>query len=285
MILRSSAMLLVAVVVAGCIGFTGDPTRAPDQPTASPATARPTASPAPGAVELTIFAAASLRTVLEKIKSAYEAANPGTTVTISTDSSAALRTKIEQGAPADVFLSADTTNAEALVAGGFATDDIAYFAGTTLVVVTPRDNPGAVTSPFDLAKRGLRIIAAGDDVPISRYAQAVVGKLAEAPGAPIGFAAAYAANVVSKEDNVRAVLAKIELGEGDAALVYETDARASGTVATIGIPFDLNTWAIYAGVVLRGSPRLAAAQGFLSWLRGRDAGAYLVDAGFFIPPA
>lgn len=283
MIRRSSAVLLLAVVVGGCIGFTGDPTRAPGLPTASPATPRPTA--APGPIEITVFAAASLKTVLEKIKPAYEAANPGTTVTISTDSSAALRTKIEQGAPADVFLSADTTNAEALVAGGFAMDDIAYFAGTTLVVVTPQDDPGGIASPFDLAKRGLRIIAAGDDVPISNYAEAVVAKLAAAPGAPAGFAAAYAANVVSKEDNVRAVLAKIELGEGDAALVYETDAKASGRVATIGIPFDLNTWAIYAGVVLSASPRIPAGQQFLWWLRGRDAAAYLVDAGFFIPPA
>ena len=87
-----------------------------------PSAAAPSAA-AGGAGELTIFGAASLKGVLDKAKTEYEAANPGTTLTISTDSSSALETQIEQGAPADVFLSADTTNPQKLVDGGFASGD------------------------------------------------------------------------------------------------------------------------------------------------------------------
>lgn len=283
MIRRSLAVAVLTASLAGCIGFTGDPTAAPLA--ASPSAGTPAPSPTGQHVSLTIFAAASLRGVLDRMKPAYETANPGVTLTISTDSSAALRTQIEEGAPVDVFLSADTANAEKLASEGLALEDVTYFAATTLTVVTPADNPGGVASPFDLAKPGLRIIAAGDDVPISTYARQVVAQLAAAPGAPPGFTAAYAANVVSKEDNVRAVVAKIELGEGDAALVYEPDAMASTRVHPVAIPPELNAMAVDAGVVLADSPNVPAARAFLSWLHSREGGRFLVDAGFFIPPA
>jgi molybdate transport system substrate-binding protein len=279
---RAFGALVVSVLVAGCIGFTGDPTSRPASAPPTTATATPEASTTP--VELTIFAAASLKRVLDKVKAAYEVANPGTTLTISTDSSTALRTKIEQGAPADVFLSADTTNVAALVDGGFAPDDISYFAGAWLTIAVPSGNPGGVTSPFDLARPGLRIIAAGDAVPISGYAARLVEDLAAEPGAPAGFAGAYAANVVSREDNVSAVVAKIALGEGDAAIVYEPDATGVAGVATVNLTLS-NIDAIYAGVVLKAAAHAAEANAFMSWLTSRAGGAILVDAGFFIPPA
>jgi molybdate transport system substrate-binding protein len=288
MIRRALLLTLLAGLLAGCFGFTGDPTVPPGTQPSAAATRSPTPTPTatPGPVDLTVFAAASLKGVLDQVKPAYEAAHPGVTLTISTDSSAALRTKIEQGAPADVFLSADTDNVAALVTDGLAADnDVAYFAGNSLTIVVPAGNPAHVTSEFDLARAGLRIIAAGDEVPISKYAKRLVDAIAGQDGAPQGYAAAYAANVVSKEDNVKAVVAKIELGEGDAAIVYETDARASGRVVTVPTPSAPEVWAIYAGVVLTASPSVAAGQAFLEWLRGREAGRFLVDAGFFIPPA
>ena len=98
----------------------------------------------------------------------------------------------------------------------------------------------------------MKIIAAGDEVPITKYATQVVDNLAREPGYPADFAAAYAANVVSREDNVKAVVAKIELGEGDAAIVYVTDAKASTKVATVDIPAGANVPATYAGVVVEG---------------------------------
>ena len=234
---------------------------------------------------VTILGAASLKDVLAKLETAYETANPGTTVSVSTDSSAALRTQIEQGAPADVFLSADTTNPQKLVDAGLTDGAAVDFAGNLLVIVVPTDNPAKIASPADLARSGVKVIAAGTDVPISKYADQAVGLLAKQPGYPSNFAASYAANVVSREDNVKAVVAKIELGEGDAGIVYVTDAAASAKVATIPIPAEGNVPATYAGVVVKASKQAAAARAFLTWLVGADAQAILAGFGFRPPPA
>jgi molybdate transport system substrate-binding protein len=241
-------------------------------------------SPSTDAVELTVFAAASLRDVLERAKSAFESVATGTTLTLATDSSTALRTQIEQGAPADVFLSADTGNPEALVDAGLTDGAAIAFAANLLTIVVPEGNPAAIESPVDLARSGLKVIAAGDEVPISRYAAEALEKLARLPGYPSGFATAYAANVVSREDNVKAVVTKIELGEGDAGIVYVTDARASSGVETIDIPGEANVPAVYAGVVVARTPHRQAARAFLDWLTGPGGQSILAEAGFQPPP-
>ena len=234
-------------------------------------------------VELTVFGAASLSKILDAAKAAYQAAVPGATITLSTDSSAALATQITEGAPADVFLAADTTNPQKLVDAGLVDGSIVPFAGNELVVITPTDNPAGLATPFDLARPGIRVIAAGDEVPITKYATQLVEKLATEPSAPADFAASYAANIASKEDNVSAVRAKIELGEGDAAIVYVTDAAASDEVATIDIPDELNVMATYAGVVVTTSAHADAARAFLDWFAGPDGQAILAGFGF-LPP-
>ena len=142
------------------------------------------------------------------------------------------------------------------------------FAGNKLTIIVPTDNPAGLTSPADLAKTGLKVIAAGDEVPITKYATQLVDNLAKEPGYPADFAAAYAANVVSKEDNVKAIVAKIELGEGDAGIVYVTDATASDKVATVEVPDGANVPATYAGVVVKASPNQEAATAFLDWFAG-----------------
>ncbi len=129
----------------------------------------------------------------------------------------------------------------------------------------------------------MKVIAAGAEVPITKYATQVVDKLAGLPGYPPDLAAAYAANVVSREDNVKAVVAKIELGEGDAAIVYATDATASGKVDRVDIPADAQVRATYAGVVVAGSDRLAEARAFMDWLSGAAGQAIFADFGF-LPP-
>jgi molybdate transport system substrate-binding protein len=247
--------------------------------------AGPSTQPSAAPVELTIFGAASLKGVLDEAKTAYEADNPGTTLTVSTDSSAALETQIEQGAPADVFLSADTTNPKKLVDDGFASGDAVVFAGNKLTIIVPTDNPGGVSSPMDLAKPGLNVIAAGDEVPITKYATQLVKNLAAQPGYPAGFEAAYAANVVSKEDNVKAVVGKIELGEGDAAIVYVTDAAASAKVKPVDVPDAANVPATYAGVVVKASPNQDAAAAFLDWFAGSGGRTILSKFGFLAPPS
>ena len=234
--------------------------------------------------ELTVFGAASLKAALEAAGTAYEGANPGTAITVSTDSSAALETQIEQGAPADVFLSADTTNPRKLVDAGLAAGEPVAFAGNKLTIIVPADNPAGIAAPTDLAKDGLQIIAAGDEVPITKYATQLVENLAGQPGAPAGFAASYAANIASREDNVSAVVAKVGLGEGDAGIVYVTDAAAAEGVATIDVPDSANVPATYAGVVVGASPHQAAAAAFLEWLAGPDGQAVLTEFGFLPAP-
>jgi molybdate transport system substrate-binding protein len=244
------------------------------------------ASAAPTSVtpaELTIFAAASLRDAIDEAAEAYEAAHPGTTVIVSADSSAALATQIEQGAPADVLLSADLAAPQRLVDGGFASGEPIVFAGNRLTIIVPVDNPAGLESAADLANDGLRIVAAGDDVPITGYAREVVANLASLPGYPAGFEDAYAANVVTKEDNARAVVAKIELGEGDAAIVYVTDAGSSTRIVEIELPDEANVTAAYAGVVVEGSAHGAAATAFLAWLAGPEGWEILAGHGF-VPP-
>jgi molybdate transport system substrate-binding protein len=233
----------------------------------------PASSSAPPS--LTVFGAASLKAALQQAKTAYEAVNPGSTITLSTDSSAALAAQIEQGAPADVFLSADATNPRRLVDGGFAVGPAVVFAANKLCIVVPAGNPAAIASPEDLGKDGVKIIAAGDEVPITTYATQAVANL--------GLTDAYAANVVSREDNVKAVVAKIELGEGDAGIVYVTDAAASDKVDTVDIPDAANVVATYAGVVVKASNHQAAAKAFLDWFAGPDGQAILGELGF-LPP-
>jgi molybdate transport system substrate-binding protein len=258
----------------------------PRQPALTAVLAIAVAACSPGAVspvahtDLTVYGAASLKSALAKVKTAYEAAVPGTTLTISTDSSATLETQIEQGAPADVFLAADTKNPQKLVDGGLAAGDLVPFAGNRLAIVVPADNAAGIRTPADLAKAGVKVIAAGHDVPITRYANQLVANLAKDAGYPADFAAAYAANVVSREDNVKALIAKIELGEGDAGIVYATDAIASGRVATIDVPVSANVLATYAGVAVKSSENPAAAAAFLDWLAGPGGQAILVGFGF-----
>jgi molybdate transport system substrate-binding protein len=241
-----------------------------------------TPSSAPAA--LTIYGAASLKSGLDKVKAAYETANHGTTLTISTDSSATLETQIEQGAPADVFLSADPANPRKLVDKGLADGAAVTFAGNKLTIIVPNANPAGIQSPADLAKTGVKVIAAGDEVPITEYATQLVDNLSKEATYPADFAAKYTANIASKEDNVKAVVAKIELGEGDVGIVYVTDAKASTKVTPVDVPEAANVPATYAGVVVKASKNAAAAKAFLDWLAGPDGQAILSTFGF-LPPS
>src|SRR6476646_9947164 len=178
-----------ALLLAACSsGATPSPSSAP--------TAAPSAAASSGAsTDLTILAAASLKAVLAKVKTTYEATNPGTTLTISTDASSALEVKIEQGAPSNVFLSADTTNPQKLVDKNLTTGGVTKFAGNLLTVIVPTPNPASIKTPADLAKPGVKIIAAGDAVPITKYANQLVANLAKQPNYPADFAARYTANI------------------------------------------------------------------------------------------
>ena len=226
----------------------------------------------PGA--LTVFAAASLTGTFQAFAPAYQA-ETGVPLELSFDSSAALRTQIEQGAPADVFASADTTNVQTLLGENLATDPV-IFACNQLTIIVPADNPAGITSPADLAKPGVKIVAAGPEVPITKYATKLVANL--------GITDGYNANVVSQEDNVAAVRAKIETGEGDAGIVYVTDAIASGDkVLQIPVPPEANVPATYAAAVVSATDQQQESEAFLTWLTGPEGQGYLAQFGF-LPP-
>ena len=237
------------------------------------------------ATDLTIFAAASLAAVMEDVKGAYEASVPRTSLTLATDSSAALEIQIEQGAPADLFLAADTSNPKKLVDGGFAVGEAVVFAGNELTVIVPKGNPAGIVSPADLGRDGVKVIAAGDEVPITKYATRLIANLAKEPGYSPDFAAGYRANVVSKEDNVKAIVTKVGLGEGDAGVVYVTDAKASTDVETVEVPEAAAVRADYAGVVVKASRHPDAARAFLSWLAGSEGEAILTRFGVLPAPS
>lgn len=280
--LRSIAALVVASTLAVGCGSSGGASSAPAGSSPASAAANGGASASvTAAAPLTVYGAASLSGALGKLKTGWEQAHPGSALTISTDSSAALETQIEQGAPADVFLSADTTNPRKLADAALADGPIVEFAGNALTIVVPADNPAKISVPADLARSGVKIVAAGDDVPITKYAKQLVANVAKTTP---GFDAGYAANIVSKEDNVKAIVAKIELGEGDAAIVYGTDARASTKVATVAVPPDANVSATYAGVVVKASAHPTDALAFLAWVAGPDGQAILASFGFLPPP-
>ena len=268
---------VLAAVLVACSSGSGSSPASSFAPSAAPSGA----SGASG--ELQVYAAASLKAALDKAADAWHAANPGSTLTISTDSSSALETKIEQGAPADVFLSADTTNPKKLVDGGLASGNVVPIAGNRLVIIVPKGNPAGIQSPKDLAKPGIKVIAAGDKVPITKYATQLVANLAREPGYPTDFAAAYAANVASQEDSVSGIVSKVELGEGDAGIVYVTDAKGSDKVDTIDVPDAANVPAVYGGVVVKASQNQEGAKAFLDWLAGPDGQAILASFGF-LPP-
>jgi molybdate transport system substrate-binding protein len=249
-------------------------------PSDAPSTAASAIPSTPAGIELQVYAAASLRGVLARIETAYEAANPGLRITVSTDSSAALETKIEQGAPADVFLSADMANPQKLADMGLAAGIVTKFAGNLLTVIVPLSNPAGIRSPSDLAIGGVKVIACAEGVPIQKYTATLLDNLAKVPGYPAGFAARVNANVVSREDNAGAIVAKVGLGEGDAGIVYVTDAKSSDKVTTLTIPDAANVPATYGAVVVKGSANAAAAMAFVSWLEGAEGQAALAAFGF-----
>jgi molybdate transport system substrate-binding protein len=251
-------------------------------PTPAPAAAL-AASPAATLPSLTVFAAASLNKPFTIMGQAWAAQHPGSTLTFSFDASSALRAQIEQGAPVDVFASADVKNPQALIDECLAHAPITVFATNHLVIVVPTANPAGITSPADLAKPGVRIVAAGPDVPITKYAEQLISNLATQPGAPTGFADAVHANIVSQEDNVSAVVAKIALGEGDAGIVYVSDAATADGVTAIPVPDEVNVLATYGAVEVAHTATPDGAAAFLAYLNGPEVQAILAQYGF-LPP-
>jgi molybdate transport system substrate-binding protein len=226
-----------------------------------------------------VYAASSLTNAFGALSRAYEAAHPDIHIVLAFDASSALRARIEQGAPADVIAAAGGDAIDRLVRGRLTRGPAAPFAQNRLALIVPADNPAAIRRTEDLARPGVRIVAAAEGVPITGYATELLARVATSPRAPADFVARVEANVVSREDNVRAVLTKIQLGEGDAAIVYDTDAHASSDVRSVPIG-DVNVNVIYSAIGIATGSAGERGVEFVRWLRDAAAQQILHAAGF-----
>lgn len=273
-VLLGVVVLLAAVVAAGCGGDGEGDAAAGEDATA-------------GSVR--VFAAASLVDAFGELATAFTAAVPGARVEVHVAGSSALATQIEQAAPADVFASANGAQMDRLAAGGFLAEAPRVFAATRVVIVVPRDDPRGepLTAAVDLARPGVRLVVALPDVPAGRYAVEALEALAAVPtdagGGGAGFAERALANVVSEESDVRAVLAKVELGVADAGIVYRTDALASEHVRVVEFPAAARVQARYPLAPLAESDRPLLARAFVDFVLGAAGQAILARHGFEAP--
>jgi molybdate transport system substrate-binding protein len=197
---------------------------------------------APDQPELTVFCAASLTGAFDEIGEIYEDAS-GVPVVLNFDGTQALRTQVEQGAYADVFVSANQKHMTALMAEGLVNNDsVTLFAKNSLVVVVPKDNPASISTLDDLAKPGVKIVMGTKDVPVGSYALLVLDKMAEDPDYRPEYRERVMSNVVSRETTVAYVVSKVALGEADAGFAYKSDVtpELSEQVQKIPIPEEYN---------------------------------------------
>lgn len=209
---------------------------------------------------LTVFAASSLTEAFGEIGAQFEAAHPGVELRFNFAGSQQLAQQLVQGASADLYASADPSHLLSVQESGLIDPAAARpFISNSLVVIFPPDNPGKITVLADLAKPGLRICLAAPNVPAGRYSLELLQKAALQPGFPAGFEQLVLQNVVSQEENVRAVFGKIALGEADAGLVYASDIQGGNAskVGALNIPQGLNVAAVYWIAPLKGSSGLA----------------------------
>ena len=267
------ALGLVTVLAAACGG------NATPANTATAAATTPAVPPLAG--KISVFAASSLTEAFKTIAADFQKANPGVTVEFNFAASSALATQIDQAAPADVFASADTANMTKLTDKSQIDGAPVTFAKNLPVIVIPADNKAGIASPKDLSKAGVKLVLAGPDVPIGNYARQIIDKLAATPEYGAAYKDATLKNLVSNEQNVRAVLTKIELGEADAGIVYKTDALvAKEKVKTVAIPDAANVIAVYPIGVVKTTKNKDAAAAFIKFVTGPQGQAALKAAGF-----
>jgi molybdate transport system substrate-binding protein len=231
-----------------------------------------------GRPELTVFAASSLTDAFEQIGEDFGAAD----VTFNFAGSQELRAQLEQGARADVFASADRTQMEMAQAASVVAEDSFVFARNRLVIIVPKSNKAGIESPQDLAEGGVKVVIAGEGVPVGKYALSFLEKASADAAYDPGYDDAVLGNVVSEETNVRQVAVKVQLGEADAGIVYQTDVHGdlADDVKIIEIPDDLNQTAEYP-LALASEPDTAkAAQDFIDFVLSEAGQDILEEHGF-----
>jgi molybdate transport system substrate-binding protein len=235
-----------------------------------------------GETDLLVLAAASLKEAFQDLVPAYQAAHAGVKVRLALAGSQELRTQVEQGARGDVFASADLAHMAALERQALVKGPV-VFARNEPVVVVPRGNPAGIRTFLELPKIR-RLVIGAPEVPIGRYTVRIFEAAARQHGAALR--ARLEASVVSRELNVRQVLAKVTLGEADAGIVYRTDAlSARDKVDLIAIPAELNVVAEYPIAAITGSAHPELARDWLALVLSEEGQRRLAAAGFLRPSA
>jgi len=248
-------------LVAGC-----------SSPPTDIASSTPTSESSSITGDVTVFAAASLTSTFTELGNEFERDNPGATVTFSFAGSADLVTQLTQGAPADVFASADTRNMIKATDAGLVTGEPVNFASNTLTIVTPPGNPKHIATFADLARPGTQVVVCAAQVPCGSAAR----KVEQVTGVTL--------SPVSEETAVTDVLGKIVSGQADAGLVYATDALSAGDKVT-AVPFPESSGAVntYPIALLKDSKNSATAQRFIDLVAGPEGRKVLTAAGFASP--
>jgi molybdate transport system substrate-binding protein len=224
--------------------------------------------------EITVFAAASLTEAFEKLGADFEAANPDTTVTFNFAGSSTLARQITSGAPADVFASANTTRMQKVVDAGLAAGEPTIFVRNTLQIVVPGGNPAGVTGLADFGKEELTTAICAAEVPCGALSQQLFESAGVAP-AP-----------ATLEQDVKAVLTKVSLGEADAGLVYRTDVASGGEqVEGIDFPEAEQGTNEYPITALTDAPNPELAGAFVDHVLSAEGQAVLEEFGFLTVPA
>ncbi|MGA9162656.1 MAG: molybdate ABC transporter substrate-binding protein [Actinomycetota bacterium] len=262
---RSAALIaLISLVLPAC---SQDP---------SNATSGATGSEHEG-TDLIVSAASSLTGAFGEIGDAFEAANPGTTVTFNFGPSDGLAGQIDEGAPVDVFASASPTWMDSVQDDGPGVTDRADFTQNRLAIIVPVDNPAAIENLDDLTEDHVQLVLAAEGVPAGDYARRILRNA--------GISRAALANVVSNEEDVKAVITKLISGDADAGIGYVTDVTPdlADRITLIPIPDTVNVIATYPIAIVNGSQEADLAQRFVNYVLG-EGQQTLAEYGFLPPP-
>ena len=253
----SPKLLLAASVAFGLVGSSCG-----DEADSKPSTAG----------DITVFAAASLTAAFTELGEAFMVGHPDVQVTFNFAASSELVTQIGEGAPADVYASADLSNMTKLTDAGNNASDPVVFATNLLAIMVAPGNPLGITGVADLANPDLIVVVCDPEVPCGKYAAQVFEN------------AAVTVTPKSLEENVNAVVSKVTLGEADAGIVYETDITAAGDeVDGVKIPVDSNVLAQYPIVVTKDAANPALAQAFIDFVNSEPGRQILASYGFLAP--
>lgn len=233
--------------------------------------------------EITVFAAASLTEAFNEMADAFELAHSGSVVVLNFSGSQQLALQLDQGASADLFASADFRNMDRMVDAGLVeAEGVTCFARNSLVVIMPADNPAEIRSLHDLARPGVKLILAGETVPIGVYTRRVLTTMADDPLFGSDYYANVLNNVVSNEENVKQVVAKVQLGEADAGMVYRTDVTPANRdqLQQIEVPAAYNIQAEYPMAVLSAAAEPGLAAEFSDFILSDEGQKILASWGF-----